>query len=288
MTCLGSGCWKLFASSFSQLVMAFERDRERRGGLNTILVLVSVCVLFFYLFANVVTKQNLFVPGPSSYESDESVVMVPAADGTKLAVFWGEVPGAMKTVFYLHGNAEDIGDVAFILNNYRLQGVNVLCFDYRGYGKSEGAATEKNAIADANSVLDYAIENFGVDPGSVVLHGRSLGGGVAMDLAVERGAAGLVLESTFLSVYRLYLPMEWLPGDKFTNFRKAPKLKCPTFVMHGRADQVVPFEQGEALAKLVPERLLKTHWFEGMGHNDLVKRAGPTYWAAIRMFLAEL
>lgn len=256
--------------------------------MNTILVMVSVSVLFFYLFANVVVKQNLFVPGPSSYGPDASILMVPAEDGTKLAVFWGESPGAERTVFYFHGNAEDIGDVAFILNSYRLQGVNVLCFDYRGYGLSEGVATEKNAFSDAITVLDYAIAHFGVDPKQLVLHGRSLGGGVAMELAIERGAAGLILESTFLSVYRLYLPMEWLPGDKFANFRKAPELECPTFVMHGTADEVVPFEQGVELASLVPAKFVKTHWFEGLGHNTIVGEAGSAYWAAIRAFLAEL
>ncbi|MBK1876293.1 alpha/beta hydrolase [Pelagicoccus mobilis] len=268
--------------------MAFERDRERRGGLNTILVLVSVCVLFFYLFANVVVKQNLFVPGPASYELEEGIRMVQVDDEVEVAVFWGATPGAKKTVFYFHGNAEDIGDVAFILNSYRLQGVNVLCFDYRGYGLSGGTATERNSIADANAVLDYAISNLGVDPDQVVFHGRSLGGGLAADLAVERGAAGLILESTFLSVYRLYLPMEWLPGDKFTNYKKVSDLECPTFILHGREDQVVPFQQGETLAELVPGELLKVHWFDGVGHNDLVHREGSTYWAAIRAFLAEL
>ena len=268
--------------------MAFERDRERRGGLNTILILVSVCVLFFYLFANVVVRQHLFVPGPPSYQMDDALRLIPAEDGTQLAVFWGEVPGAQKTVFYFHGNAEDIGDIAFILNSYRLQGVNVLCFDYRGYGLSGGTPSEKNVIADANWVLDHAVANLGVDPEKVILHGRSLGGGIAMELAVERGAAGLILESTFLSIYRLYLPMQRVPGDRFVNFRKAPDLECPTLVMHGRSDQVVPFSHGEELASLVPEELVKTHWFERAGHNDIQSRAGASYWAVIRAFLADL
>lgn len=268
--------------------MAFERNRERRGGLNTVLILVSVCVLFFYLFANVATRQHLFVPEPASYELGDSIRVVSTGDGVELAVFWGVAPGAKKTVFFFHGNAEDIGDVAFILNSYRLQGVNVLCFDYRGYGQSGGSSTEKNVLSDASVVLDYAIANFGVDPEEVIFHGRSLGGGVAMDLAVERGAAGLILESSFLSVYRLFLPMDWLPGDKFVNFRKAPDLECPTLVMHGKKDDVVPFEHGEELASLVPEGLLRTHWFEEAGHNDIQQRAGAEYWAVIRAFLLDL
>lgn len=263
-------------------------DRERRSGLNSVLVLISVCVLFFFLFSQVITKQRLFVPGPPSYGADESILMVSAEDGTQLAVFWGPVPGATKTVFYFHGNGEDLGQVNFILSNYRLQGVNVLSFDYRGYGLSEGEPTEKSTYRDANAVLDFAVANLGVDAERVVLHGRSLGGGVAMELASTRGAAGLVLESTFLSVYRLFLPFSGLPGDKFVNYRKAPKVSCPTLIIHGRSDTVVPFGHGEELSTLLPAELVKTLWVEGVGHNDLVDRASATYWASLRGFLSGI
>lgn len=264
------------------------RGRGRRHGFNTLLMLGSVSVLFFFLFAQVVSKRLLFVPGPASYQADETIVMVPAKDGPQLAVFWAPVAGAAKTVFYFHGNAEDLGHTMFVLNNYRLQGLNVLSFDYRGYGLSEGVPTEKNTYADANAVLDYAIANFGVEPDRVVLHGRSLGGGVAMELAARRGALGLVLESTFLSVYRLYLPLSWVPGDKYKNAKKAPKVTCPTLVIHGAQDSVVPFSHGGELAALMGSEQVKTLWIEGVGHNDLVDRASARYWGALRVFLSGL
>lgn len=264
------------------------RERERKNGFNTLLVLISVCVLFFFLFAQMVTKQLLFVPGPSSYEAGESILMVPSEDDTRLAVFWGPVPGATKTVFYFHGNGEDLGHISFILNNYRLQGVNVLSFDYRGYGLSEGTPSEKNCYKDANAVLDYAIAHLGVDPARVVLHGRSLGGGVAMELATDRGAMGLVLESAFLSAYQVYLPLSWVPGDKFVNSKKASRVNCPTLLVHGKNDRVVDFSHGERLAEKVPPEHLKTFWVDGVGHNDLVDRASVRYWATIRGFLASL
>lgn len=264
------------------------RERERKNGFNTLLVLGSVCVLFFFLFAQVVTKQLLFRPGPASYAADDSIIMIPSADDTQLAAFWGPVPGASKTVFYFHGNAEDLGHINFILSNYRLQGVNVLSFDYRGYGLSEGTPTEKTCFKDANTVLDYAIANLGVDPENVVLHGRSLGSGVAMELAVERGAKALVLESAFLSVYRLYLPLTWVPGDKFVNAKKAPKVTCPTLLIHGKEDTLVDFFHGEELAALIPTEQVKTLWVEGAGHNDLMDRASVKYWASIRGFLSGL
>ncbi len=264
------------------------RERERRGGFNTLLMLVAVSVLFFFLFAQVVTKQLLFQPGPASYEADDSIKLIESEDGTQLAVYWGPSPGATKTVFYFHGNGEDLGQVGVVLSNYRLQGVNVLSFDYRGYGLSVGTPSERNCYEDASTVLDYAVAQLGVDPDRLVLHGRSLGGGVAMELATTRGALGLILESAFLSAYQVYLPLSWVPGDQFVNSKKAGKLECPTFFIHGRKDAVVGFSHAEALASKVPPELLKTLWVDGVGHNDLVDRASSQYWASIRGFLAGL
>ncbi|MDQ8204455.1 alpha/beta hydrolase [Pelagicoccus sp. SDUM812003] len=267
------------------------REREQRNPLNGLLVLIAVSVLFFYLFAHQITNKALFQPRPTSYElseTDDSIRLIEAEDGTQLAVFWAPSPGARRTVFYFHGNAEDLGDIAFILNNYRLQGVNVLAYDYRDYGLSEGKPSEKLTYRDAETVLDYAVSALGVDPQSVVFHGRSLGGGIAMEMAVRRPAAGLILESTFLSAYRIYLPLKWMPGDKYVNASKAKKLSCPTLIIHGREDQVVPFAHGEELARLLPDGLGRTLWIEEAGHNDVATRKGATFWAGIRGFLMSL
>lgn len=232
----------------------------------------------------------MFAPGPASYDEEwDGLRLIEAKDGTRLAVFWGPVDGAEHTVFYFHGNAEDLGDVSFILNNYRLQGVNVLSFDYRGYGLSEGKPSEKLCYADAERVLEFAKSEWGVEVNSVVFHGRSLGGGVAMEMVKRhRQAAGLVLESTFLSAYRLYLPLKWVPGDKFTNFKKADSIRCPTLLIHGIKDEVVPFAHGEELAKLVESAPLKTLWLPQAGHNDILAVASREYWAGIRGFLSGL
>ncbi len=264
------------------------RKRERRNGLNSVLALAVSCIVFFYLFAWQVSSQNLFVPGPASYEEGDSIFTIEASDGTRLAVYWGPVPKAKRTVFYFHGNAEDLGHVEFILNNYRVQGVNALSFDYRGYGLSEGKPSEANLYADAGEVLDYAIAKLGVAEDSVVFHGRSLGGGVAVELASQRPAAGLILESTFLSLFRIYFPLKWLPADKFRNDRKASQVACPTLIIHGRQDGLVPFDHAEELAALVGAQDVKTLWIDEAGHNDLIAVAGPTYWAAIRGFLSGL
>ena len=262
--------------------------RERRGGLNLILVMVASVVLFFVLFANLVTENLLFQPGPASYgESVPELIRIPAADGTLLAAFWGPVPRARRTILYFHGNAEDIGDAVLLLNNYRLLGCNVLCFDYRGYGLTPGEATEKNALRDAEAVYRYALETLQVPESEIVLHGRSLGAGVAMRLAATQKPGALILESAFLSVYRLYLPLQWIPGDKFDNARQAKRVRAPALVLHGRSDAVVPFSHGETLATALGSERVETVWLEA-GHNDLIARQGSLYWAAVKRFLASL
>lgn len=264
------------------------RTRERRNGINNVVVLMAACVLFFALFAHQMTTRALFVPGPASYGEDESFIRIESGDGVELAAFWGPAEGARWTVLYAHGNSEDLGDVRRALENYRLQGVSVLAFDYRGYGRSEGQPSETNSYEDAEAVYRYATDELGVDGQRIILHGRALGGGVAMQLATQVEPAALILESAFLSVYKLYLPLKWLPGDKFDNERKAPLVQCPTLVIHGKADQVVPFEHGEKLAGLMGSAAVKTLWLDGAGHEELAAGSGAEYWAGIRGFLASL
>ncbi len=264
------------------------REREKRNGFNGVVGLVATCVLFFYIFSYQVTRNKLFFPQEPSYGESESIVHFESQDGTKLVAFWGPVEGAKWTVVYFHGNAEDIGDIQSILRSYQLQGLNILCMDYRGFGLSEGKAVEENTFEDANALLDYAIEHLGVDVSRIVLHGRSIGGGVAMELATKRPAAGLILESSFLSIFQMYLPVQWLPGDKFVNSAKAAEVACPALVIHGREDHVVPFKHGEKLASLISEDLVKTLWVDAVGHNDLVLKEGRLYWAAIRNYITSL
>lgn len=265
------------------------RERERRNGFNNLLMLVAVCVLFFVLFAYQVGTRTLFGPGEATYGEDDGLVrFIDAADGTRLAVYWGPAPGAKWTALYFHGSEEDIGEVQDVLASYRLQGINVLSLDYRGFGLSEGKATERNAYGDAERLYDYALTELGLAEDRLILHGRAVGGGVAMHLAATRHPGALILESSFLSVFRLYLPMAWIPGDKFDNQRKAGRVKCPTLVIHGMADERVPVEHGRKLADLIDAEPVRTLWLAGAGHDDLRSASGDRYWAAIRGFIGDL
>ena len=264
------------------------RTRERRSGFNNLLILIAGCVLFFAVFALQIRTKAQFRPVPASYAEGEGIVRIAAEDGLELAAQWRPVAGSRWTVIYFHDNGEDIGAVLPTLASYQLAGVSTLCFDYRGFGLTGGVATEKNTLADAGVVYRYAVETLGVPAERVVLHGRGLGASVALHVAAAESPAGLIAESAYLSLLRLYLPVRWLPGDRFVNTPKARRLRCPTLFIHGRLNDVVPFEHGEKLAAAVPEGLVETLWIEDAGHEDLGRSPTSPYWQGIRGFLRKL
>ncbi len=230
----------------------------------------------------------LFQPPPSSYEQSESIISIQSKDGEPIAAYVGFHSTSAKTVFFFHGNAEDLGNIMPLLKTYELKGFNVAAFDYRGYGLTPGKPSEQNAYDDAESVYDYLLQHFKIDENQIVLHGRSLGGGVAMELAKRRSPAGLILESTFRSVFKVVLPFEWIPGDRFKNESKVEFIQCPALIIHGKRDQVIPFSHGLALAAAFGSERATMFWVDEAGHNNLAQVAQEEYFFVIEQFILAL
>lgn len=228
----------------------------------------------------------IFVPPPPTYGPDaEGLARLPTAAGDTVAALVRESEGAPLAVLFTHGNAEDVGLLAPFLDVYRSLGVTVLGVDYPGYGLSTGEPTEEGAYAAADAALTH-LGTLGFPPGRVVLHGRSLGGAVAVDVAARHAVAGIILESTFTSAFRVMVPLDGLPGDRFTSLAKLPRVQAPALLIHGTADEVVPFSHGERLYEALPPDARRSWWVEGAGHNDLLWVAGPAYWERVAAFLA--
>jgi hypothetical protein len=234
--------------------------------------------LLFYvclaLFGCVMADRLIFQPPPSSYGIKMAgLLQVSATDGTSLAVLYLPNPSAKHTLFFFHGNAEDLGDEAPVLRSWQAIGFAVLAFDYRGYGLSGGHPSEGKINADTQTVLAYAEAHFGVVPARSIVVGRSVGSGPAVELAVNVPVAGLVLISPFTSAFRVVTRVKVLPFDRFDNLAKIDRLRCPLLVIHGTVDSVIPFSHGEALFAAAPEP--KRHvWIEGANHNDIFALAG--------------
>ena len=235
------------------------------------------------MFGCVAADRLIFQPRPASYGDLPGLHRIPAADGTPLAVLWLPRPGALHTVIYFHGNAEDLGDSLAILQQLQAAGFGVLAFDFRGYGRSGGHPSESNIYADTQTVLDYARINFGLKPEQLLVVGRSVGGGPAVDLAAHTPVAGLVLISPFLSAFRVVTGVKLLPFDRFDNLAKIGRIHCPLLVIQGTADEVIPFAHGQALfaAASPPKR---SDWIAGAGHNDIFEVAGARILRDIQEF----
>jgi uncharacterized protein len=212
-----------------------------------------------------------------------------ALDGVQLHGWL--VPGRVDTVLlWCHGNA---GNISHRLDNIRLfadeLGIGVFIFDYRGYGKSEGVPTEAGLVADTHAAL-AALRREGVPAERIVYFGRSLGAAVAIDLALAHPPVALVLESPFLSVAAM--ANRTLPGagylirTRWDSLAKIPRVRAPLLVLHGDADEIVPFTHGQQLFAAAPEPK-RFYAIRGAQHNDTYL-AGRDYWEAWRSFLRPL
>lgn len=231
---------------------------------------------------------------PSSVGLEYEDVWVRAEDGPRLHGWW--IPAAKAParahVLFFHGNA---GNISHRLDHARALaavGCDVLLFDYRGYGRSAGTPSEEGTYRDARAFAAALRARPGAFGARTLYLGESLGGGVAVALAIEAPPAGLVLQSTFTSVAdmaRLHYPM--IPAavvpDAYPTLRRVRSLRVPLLVIHGDRDEIVPVAHGRAIhdAALGPKHL---EVVLGAGHNDLLWVAGKAWAEAISSWIATV
>ena len=249
----------------------------RWAGRGLRVLILTYCGVIF--MAATFADRLIFVPPPPSYDAETGgLLRLTTARGDTVAAVYLPAPEASLTVLFAHGNAEDLGDLLPHLERYRALGISVMAFDYPGYGLSTGRPSEDGAYAAADAAYHHLVGQLGVDSTRIVAHGRSLGGGVMVDLAARRPLGGLVIESSFVSAYRVMTRLALLPVDQFRNLKKMPDVHVPVLIVHGMADEVIAPWHGRRLADAVPRDRRQTLWVEGAGHNDLVQVAGDSYW----------
>ncbi|AFY61233.1 alpha/beta hydrolase [Synechococcus sp. PCC 6312] len=230
---------------------------------SILFVYVTVAIYLFFR-----ADQMIFQPQGPSYEITPEFIQIPITDQEFITALYLPNPQAKWTIFYSHGNAEDLGDIRPFLNQLRDWGFNIFAYDYRGYGQSSGVPGEANAYTDALVAYTYLTQTLKIPPNQIILYGRSLGGGVATHLATEVEAAALVLESTFTSAFQVASPIPIFPFDKFTNITKLGHIQIPVLIIHGEADEVIPFAHGQALYE--GANAPKFHlWVSGGSHNNI-------------------
>jgi len=196
----------------------------------------------------------------------------------------------LKTLLWFHGNAGNLAhraDVMLLLSSLPAQ---VFIVDYRGYGRSEGRPTEKGLYLDARAAWRHLTVDLGVPPKRIVIYGVSLGGAVAVDLAAEVDAAGLIVQSSFTSVpdmARRHYPFVpgWLIRTRMESEEKIARVSCPVMVAHSPADEIVPYELGRRLYQAAGGEVRFVE-IPGAAHNETWLRGGHRYLDEVRSFVA--
>jgi abhydrolase domain-containing protein 17 len=247
------------------------------------LYLPIVVYLGVALYAWFLSDQQIFLPQPSSYRDSPEIVKLRSGNGQQISALYLANPSAVFTLLVSHGNAEDLGDDRPWLEDLRRAGFNVLAYDYQGYGTSQGKPGEKTAYQDESAAYDYLTLTLQTPPERIIILGRSVGSGPAVHLAARRPVAGLILQSPFLSAFRVITAIPLLPFDKFPNYREIVRVRCPLLIIHGTEDRVIGFWHGQKLFALAhePKRFLAV---EGADHNDLNEVAGARYFEALQSF----
>ena len=208
-------------------------------------------------------------------------LFIHGADGVRLHAW--HVKGA-PLIIYFGGNAEE---VSWMLDDAqrRVPGVGWLLVDYRGYGSSEGSPSEKALLADAIQWYDHFKSTE-----KIYLFGRSLGSGVAVQLAAQRPIAGAILVAPFDSLAAVakrhypFLPVDWMLRHRFDSVALAPKMKAPLLCIVASHDEIIPPEHAKRLydAWAGPKKWVA---LDGAGHNSTDGAAN--YWSSIQRFLTE-
>lgn len=218
----------------------------------------------------------IFQPPQTDYRDTSTTLKLKSRDGVQISAVYLPNPQATHTILFSHGNAEDLGTLAPALEDTRTMGFSVFAYDYHGYGTSGGKANEKNAYEDHEAAYDYLTKVLGVPADRIIAHGRSLGGAMAIDLASRKPLAGLIVESSFLSAFRVVTGYPIFPFDKFRNIDRIRQVRCPVLIIHGREDEVIPFWHGARLFELANAPKMNL-WVDAAGHNNLEPVAGNQY-----------
>lgn len=248
-------------------------------------------IIFIYAFlcfyAVFFSDRMIFQPPAAGYQDTSEIIKLSSANGMKISAVHFPNPQAQYTILYSHGNAEDLGYIWSVLREIRDSGFAVFAYDYQGYGTSQGKPSEYNVYRDIEAAYGYLTEQLRVPPKRIILYGRSLGGGPAVDLASRQPVGGLVVESSFVSAFRVLTRIPLLPFDRFVNVDKIGKVRSPVLVIHGKVDRVVPFWHGEQLFATAKQPKVN-FWVEEAGHNDLMDVAGDRLAENLRKFVKML
>lgn len=234
-----------------------------------------------------IANQMMFHPPEARFERDENFQTLPTKLGDDVTVYFRKHPEAEFTLLYAHGNAEDIDYVKWLVDDLYELKLSILVYEYPGYGYSSGSPSEEGAYAAAEAAHDFLVNQENIPAKRIIAYGRSIGGGVATELAVRRPVGGLILESTFTSAPRVITRLPLYPFAPFNNLKKISSVNTPLLIIHGTDDKLIGQWHSEKLLAEASEP--KMHlWIENGNHNDLYETNHRLYKQTFQKFIESL
>lgn len=239
-----------------------------RRALGTLLSIMlglygAACLALFLLQRSLI----YYPPATAAYPAPSTSVL--EVEGATVKVSERPLAGE-RALIYLGGNAEDVTASLPLLDQaYPERALYLL--HYRGYTGSSGSPSEKALVADALALFDRVAR----EHKDIVVLGRSLGTGVAVQLASQRPVSRLVLITPFVSLQDLaarqfpYFPVRWLLRDRYASNQYAPRVTAPTLILAARHDEIIPAQSAELLLSRFPKGVATMRVLEGVGHNSI-------------------
>ena len=224
--------------------------------IGIIVIYISVLIVLFIFQRNL-----MYNPNENNYFGDkleveiEKVKITTSDNLNLLGWLHNKDLKKFKTIVFFHGNAGKLDNRIYKLNYFKNMDVNFLIIAWRGFSGNKGKPSEKGLYEDGKSTIDF-LKNLGVTEKNIIIYGESLGTGIATEIAQNDKFAGLILETPFTSMIEAaknfypYIPVGLLLKDKYKNDKKIKNINIPLLVMHGEADQIVPFWMGKKIYEI--------------------------------------
>ncbi|THU62318.1 hypothetical protein C4D60_Mb01t03870 [Musa balbisiana] len=213
---------------------------------------------------------------------------LPTRRGTEIVAMYVKNPAASLTLLYSHGNAADLGqmyELFWQLSKHLC--VNLMGYDYSGYGQSSGKPSEQNTYADIEAAYKCLEVAYGTHAEDIILYGQSVGSGPTLELAARLpNLRAAVLHSPILSGLRVMYPVKhtyWF--DIYKNIDKIPLVQCPVLVIHGMVDDVVDWSHGKQLWELSKVKY-EPLWVKAGNHCNL--ELFPEYIRHLKKFISAI
>lgn len=261
------------------------------------ILVIFVILLFFWLFLKYFQRNSVYFPireievTPKDIGLEYEDIFFKTSDGVVLNGWFISTPQSKATLIFCHGNGGNISHRLESINNFHKIGFNVFIFDYRGYGKSKGTVSEEGTYLDAVAAYNYVASRQDVAKDKTIAFGRSLGGVIAIELAIRTKVALLICESSFVSImdmakqiYKVRIPGCFL-AYRYDALSKIRNVIVPKLIIHSQDDEIVPFFHGERLFQAAKKP--KEFYTLRGGHNNGFLATGNDYLEYIETFVEK-